>query len=92
LLADGQIISKLFWTHFEEENIVADVVIAVKSLNAGKTTGCDEIQPEMLKALNRGIIWLNRVCQVHSVPMACRGAALPSAQYIKKVIIYKQMS
>ena len=31
---------------------------------SGKATGCDEIWPEMLKALNWGVLWLTRVCQV----------------------------
>jgi len=38
-----------------EENTItaAEVSLAVKTLKAGKAAGCDEIRPEMLKALNR---------------------------------------
>ena len=44
----------------EENTVTADeVFLAVKKLTDG-----DEMLPEMLKALNRGIIWLTRVCQV----------------------------
>ena len=53
--------------HYEEEAILSEVEVAqaIKSLKAGKAAGCDEIRPEMLKALGRGgILWLTRVCQV----------------------------
>ena len=33
-------------------------------IEIGKTAGEDEIQPEMLKALNRGMHCLARVCQI----------------------------
>jgi len=32
--------------------------IAVETPKAGKAIVCDEIQSEMLKALNRGVVWL----------------------------------
>jgi len=39
-----------------------EVVLDVKKIKAGKSTGCDEIRPEMLKALNQRVLWLTRVC------------------------------
>ena len=49
-----------------EKNIIsaAEVFLAFKKLKAGNAAWWDEIQLEMLKALNRGVIWLTRVCQV----------------------------
>jgi len=49
--------------HFGKENTITptEVSFAVKTL---KGVGCDDIRPEMLKALNRGDLWLTRVCQV----------------------------
>jgi len=46
-----------------EENAITAIEVfpAVKTL---KAAGCGEIRPEMLKALNEGMIWLTRVCQV----------------------------
>jgi len=39
--------------------------LAVKTLKAGKDAGCNEIRPEMHKALKRdGVFWLNPVCEV----------------------------
>ena len=51
--------------HLGEENpiIAEQVLLAVKTLKDGKATGYDEIQPEVLKALNR-IPWLTHICQV----------------------------
>ena len=47
----------------QQENTITAVetLLAVKTM---KTTGGDEIQPEMLEALNRGVLWPTRVCQV----------------------------
>jgi len=57
------------------------VFLAVKTRKAGKAAGCDEIQPEMLKALNRqGAVWLACVCQV-----ACSGRA-PNNWQIRVII------
>jgi len=42
----------------------AEVFPAAKTLKAGKAAGCDEIRPEMLKALNRRVIWLSHARQV----------------------------
>jgi len=43
----------------------AEVIPAVKVLKAGEAVGCDEIQSELLKALNRERrLWLICVCQV----------------------------
>jgi len=41
--------------HLGKENIstAAEVFLAVKKMKAEKAAGCDEIQLEMLKALNR---------------------------------------
>jgi len=50
---------------FQEENTIAAVEVfpAVKTLKTWKVIGCDEIRPEKLTALNRGVPWLTRVCQ-----------------------------
>jgi len=47
----------------QQENTITAVetLLAVKTMN---TAGGDEIQPEMLEALNRGVLWPTRVCQV----------------------------
>ena len=42
----------------------AEVRTAIKSLKAGKALGKGDIRPEMLKAMNIGVCWLTRVCQV----------------------------
>jgi len=49
--------------HFVEEITIAavEVPLAVKPL---KAAGCDEIRPEMLRALNRGVLCLTLVYQV----------------------------
>jgi len=49
--------------HFGEENTITatEASLAVKTL---KAAGCDEIRPDMLKALNQGVLWLTRVCHV----------------------------
>jgi len=41
--------------HLGEVNIItaAEVLLAVKTLKASKAASCDDIRPEMLKALNR---------------------------------------
>jgi len=46
-----------------EGNIItaAEASLIVKTL---KAAGCDEIRPEIPKALNHGVLWLTRVCQV----------------------------
>ena len=46
--------------------ILGWATLAVKALEAGKASAdCDEIRPEMLKALNRKeVLWLTHVCQV----------------------------
>ena len=41
---------------------VSKVLLLVKTLKAGKAAGCNEIRPEIHKALNRGVFWLTRVC------------------------------
>ena len=53
--------------HLAEENTItaADVFLAVNTLQAGKAADCNGIRLEMLKALNRGVIWLTRMCQVN---------------------------
>jgi len=43
---------------FREENTINAAEVF---LEAG---GCDEIRLEMLKVLNRGVLWLTGVCQV----------------------------
>ena len=43
---------------------MTEVATATRGLKSEKATGEDEIQPEMLKALNGGVCWLTRVCQV----------------------------
>ena len=53
--------------HFgEQSNLTeAEVTQAVRSLKAGKATGCDDIRPEMLKDMDLGgILWQACVCQV----------------------------
>ena len=52
--------------HLGEENTITAVEVSfpIKALKGGKDAGCDEIRREMLKALNRGILWLTRACQV----------------------------
>jgi len=51
---------------FGEENTItaAEVSLAVKTLKAKKAVGCDEIRPEMFKALTQEVLWLTHVCQV----------------------------
>lgn len=46
------------------ENILK-VFLTVKTLKAGKAAEDDEIRPEILKALNKGVLWLTRMCQLH---------------------------
>jgi len=41
-----------------------NVLLAVKTLKAGKAAGYDEIRPEMPKTLNQGGLWLTHVCQM----------------------------
>ena len=44
---------------------MTEVVVAIQELKSGKAAGENEIQPEMLKALNEnGVHWLARVFQV----------------------------
>jgi len=43
------------------------VFLAAKKRKAGKAAGCNEIQPEMLKALNKGVICHTRVYHVPGV-------------------------
>ena len=52
--------------HLGEENTTTadEVSFPIKALKGGKDAGCDEIRREMLKALNRGSLWLTRACQV----------------------------
>jgi len=49
-----------------EENTIteAEVFLTVKTLKAGKAAGGEEIRPEMLEAMNRGVLWLIRLSQV----------------------------
>jgi len=48
----------------DEDNITAvEAFPAVKTMKAGKAAICDEIQPEILKALNREIPGLSPVCR-----------------------------
>ena len=52
----------------EHIQIEADVNAVIKPLKTAKTTGEDDIRPEMLKTVNvYSESWLTRVCQV-----ACR--------------------
>jgi len=44
-----------------EGEYIAEVFLAVKTLKAGKAAGCDDIRPEVLKVMNRGVLWLNCV-------------------------------
>ena len=76
-LIDGESTSNVYWTqstsyhwkrgilHLGEENTItaAKIVLAVKMLNPGIVSGCDEIRTEILAAFNRGDIWLTRVYQ-----------------------------
>ena len=48
----------------EEVFTLTKVAAAIRGLKSEKAAGEDEIRPEMLKALNRGVRWLTRVCQV----------------------------
>jgi len=52
--------------HLGEENTITEAKAfpAVKTLRAGKVAACDEIRPEMLKALNQGVLWLTCVGQM----------------------------
>ena len=47
----------------ENTNIAVEVFLAVKILKTGKAAECDEIRHEMLKALNKGVLRLARLCQ-----------------------------
>ena len=73
----GDSILKIVWTQFSytirhtggafrEENTVTatEVFLVVKTLNAWKTAGCDEIRQELHKSLNGGVLWLTRLCRV----------------------------
>jgi len=45
----------------EYTNAVAEVFLAVKTLNAGKAAGCDEIRLEIVTALNRErFLWMTQ--------------------------------
>jgi len=69
---------KIFWKwfstflFFKKENIciydlyssVLEFLLGVETLKLGKASGCGKLIPELLKALNRGVLWLTRVCQV----------------------------
>ena len=49
----------------EEVFTSTKVAVVIRGLKSGKSAGEDEIQPEMLKALNvEGVRWLTRLCQV----------------------------
>ena len=48
----------------EEVFTLTEVAAVIRGLKSGKAAGEDEIRPEMLKALNGGVRWLTRVCQV----------------------------
>ena len=43
---------------------LTEVAAAIRRLKYEKAAGEDKIRPEMLKALNGGLHWLTRVCQV----------------------------
>ena len=74
--------------HLREEMIItaAEVLQPVKTLKAGKAAGCDEIRPEILKALNQGVLWLSHVCQV----AWCSGSALKGWKYGVIIPIHKK--
>ena len=48
----------------EEVFKFTEVAAAIRGLKSGKAAGEDEIRLKMLKALNGGVRWLTRVCQV----------------------------
>ena len=48
----------------EEVFTLTEVAPTIRGLKSGKAAVEDEIQPEMLKALNGGVPWLTKVCQV----------------------------
>ena len=43
---------------------MTQVAAAIQGLESEKAADEDKIRPEMLKALNGGVHWLTRVCQV----------------------------
>jgi len=74
--------------HLREEMIItaAEVLQPVKTLKAGKAAGCDEIRPEILKALNQGVLWLSHVCKM----AWCSGSALKGWKYGVIIPIHKK--
>ena len=44
--------------------ILTEEAAAIQGLKSGKAAGKDKTRPEMLKALNGGVLWLTSVCQV----------------------------
>jgi len=58
----------------------------LKSSLLSHTEGCDEIEHEMLKALNQGVLWLTRVCQV----AWCAGRARKDGQIGVIIPIHKK--
>ena len=51
---------------FEKKEVftLTGVAAVIRGLESGKATGEDKIRPEMLTALNGGVRWLTRMCQV----------------------------
>jgi len=93
-LVDGENILKLSWTqsllHHQTHTryIWARKIpsMQLKSSLLSNTEGCDEIRHVMLKALNQGVLWLTRVCQV----AWCAGRARKDGQIGVIIPIHKK--